>query len=79
MADNLTPEERLAARVLDVLDALSEEVIAGLRREARENDRYSVAVPRRRMRELVAALDVAYPNALDMLLSRRRMKEQDRG
>ena len=71
----LTPQELLAARVIDCLTALSPKSLADLR-AGRRLGQWS-SIPRIRLRELYEALEVAYPGVLDRTIELERQQQKD--
>jgi hypothetical protein len=65
----LTPEQILAARVIDV--ALSVTPARVRRAQAGNPDSSSVGIPWRRFLELLEALEAAYPGALERTRERQ--------
>lgn len=70
----LTPEQKLGAAVLDCLGELSDRSLRQLRsgNDPRPTDRSLIS--RTSLARLIAAMDAAYPQAIDLMLSKRRME-----
>lgn len=70
MSDELTPEQVLATRILDVLGLLHPRALADLRRPEGPRIINSLIVSRTRMGEVVRAFEAVYPGALDDFVKR---------